>query len=192
MGGPEGGPWPRGPSYMVDYPMYPAWNGGTRITNATNNALTIYDEFTTTDDQIGLIWFNHELHHKMPLEPRVESAKGARGKKARVAWPAQRARLHSSRRQRWYGLLRRAHRGGGNHAMQLQLIPGRTHGWGRQQLAIRDAHGQECRRRVLWRRGARSVEARQLCGGGLAARHAGNVPKVMCDRFSSDGGMPRT
>lgn len=95
--GPEGGPWPRGPSYMVDYPMHPACNGGTRITNATNNALTIYDEFTTTDDQIGLIWFNHELHNKMPLEPRVQSATRARGKKPRTEC-GQRSVLDSTRR----------------------------------------------------------------------------------------------
>ena len=60
-----------GPKYEIDYPMHPDWNGGTRITNATNNALTIYDKFTTSDDRVGLIWFNHGFNLKVPLEPRV-------------------------------------------------------------------------------------------------------------------------
>ena len=60
----------RGPSIIFDYPMHPDWKGGTRITNATNNALTIYDKFTTTEDHIGLIWFNEKSHEEMPLQPR--------------------------------------------------------------------------------------------------------------------------
>ena len=98
----------RGPSYMIDYPMHPDWNGGTRITNATNNALTIYDKFTTSEDHVGLIWFNHEFHYKMPLEPRNDAATQRKanprkstqppsGKKARVE-DDQRSVLDSTRR----------------------------------------------------------------------------------------------
>ena len=73
--GKEASRWPpRGQSHMIDYPIHPDWNGGTRITNATNNALTIYDKFTTRDDHVGLIWFNHEFHYKMELQPRVDPA----------------------------------------------------------------------------------------------------------------------
>ena len=84
---------------MIDYPMYPAWNGGTRITNATNNALTIYDKFTTTEDHIGLIWFNEKSHEEMPLQPReasVESTGRANGKQPRIE-SGQRGVLDSTR-----------------------------------------------------------------------------------------------
>ena len=93
-------PRPRGPSHMINYPMHPEWNGGTRITNATNNALTIYDKFTTSDDHVGLIWFNNKFHYKMPLEVRVDPAgRAARGegKKQRIE-SDQRAVLDSTRR----------------------------------------------------------------------------------------------
>ena len=93
---------PRGPSHMINYPMHPDWNGGTRITNATNNALTIYDKFTTCDDHVGLIWFNHEFHNKMELQPRVDTSSAASDTRAKRKAPrienAQRNVLDSTRR----------------------------------------------------------------------------------------------
>ena len=89
----------RGQSIIFDYPMHPDWKGGTRITNATNNALTIYDKFTTTEDHVGLIWFNEKSHEEMPLQPReesVESTKRAKGKQPRTE-SGQRSVLDSTR-----------------------------------------------------------------------------------------------
>ena len=66
--------------------MHPDWKGGTADHTATNNVLTI-DKFTTTEDHIGLIWFNEKSHEEMPLQPReasVESARRANGKQPRI------------------------------------------------------------------------------------------------------------
>lgn len=43
---------------------------GSRLANATNNALNIFDKFTNENDNIGLVLFHHETQIRFPLTPR--------------------------------------------------------------------------------------------------------------------------
>ena len=43
---------------------------GSRLENATNNALRIFDKFTNENDHLGLVWFHHETQIRFPLTPR--------------------------------------------------------------------------------------------------------------------------
>ena len=37
---------------------------GRRIENAANNAVRVYDQYTTRDDHVGLVWFDSKVEHK--------------------------------------------------------------------------------------------------------------------------------
>ena len=43
---------------------------GGRITNATNNALKVFDTFTTDEDHVGLAWFHTNIDEKFGLKPK--------------------------------------------------------------------------------------------------------------------------
>ena len=45
----------------------------SRIQNAANNAVRVYDNYTTPDDSVGLIWFDSKVEVKAPLGPRDKS-----------------------------------------------------------------------------------------------------------------------
>jgi len=46
---------------------------GRRLQNATNNALNIFDRFTTDEDHIGLAHFHHKFAAKIKMHPRHRS-----------------------------------------------------------------------------------------------------------------------
>merc|ERR550514_481493 len=45
---------------------------GNRITNATNNALKVFDTFTSDEDAVGLAWFHTNIDEKFGLKPRAK------------------------------------------------------------------------------------------------------------------------
>ena len=45
--------------------MKRAGAGLSRVESATNNALKVFDTFTTDDDHVGLIWFNSRVNRKV-------------------------------------------------------------------------------------------------------------------------------
>ena len=70
-GGRAEGAWARGSSAAGDIDVSGSMRGD-RIENATNNALKVFDTFTSDEDAVGLAWFNHHIHSKFVLKPRAK------------------------------------------------------------------------------------------------------------------------